>query len=371
MDTKELATGIKKEGRNTYIDIMKGIGIISVVIGHTVSTINVFGWQFRILQFVYTYHMALFFFCSGYLFKEKYLKKPFGYIGQKVKGLYIPFVKYVVWYALFANVFAAMGILNLMQVGLTTTEGYMDLGSILTLIGRGFAFDNPGIILVALWFIPVLFFAMCIFCYVLSKFKHYVLVGGIFSVACGAFGLYMMEKGYGFPHALHIAFLMMPCIYVGFCVKKHWDVVKKYISFVVALIISVVLYIIILKTGESIDIARGWIISPILFYVVTFLGIYMVLGFSKIISKVKFLTKVLSYIGRNSLSIMAMHVVGIKLVDFIAVKCFAFPATELDKFVYSFDSLWPAYYIAGVAVPLIIHEVYSRTKKLFTKIIIA
>lgn len=355
MNTKE----IRAKNRNVYIDIMKGIGIISVVIGHTVDTIDIFGYTFHILQLVYTYHMALFFFCSGYLFKEKYLENPFNYIGQKVKGLYIPFIKYVTIYALLANVFAAMGILDLVSAGLAT-EKYMDFGAVITMIGNGLTFESPGMFLTAFWFIPVLFFSMCLFCYVLSKFKHYIFVGGIFSVFCGILGMYLIVKGYGFKLSFHITFLIMPVIYVGFCVKRHWNFLQKYVSIIASIVIAVLLYTMILRTGNSIDLARGWIISPVLFYVVTFLGIYMVLGFSKLISKGNILTKLFSYIGKNSLSIMTMHVFAVKLVDLFAVKFFGFPAAELDKFVYSFDCLWPAYYIVGVAFPLIIHELWCK-----------
>lgn len=59
---------IKK--RNKDIDILKGIGIISVVIGHAMNT-EIFKSDFSevIRKFVYIYHLGIFFFCSGYLFK--------------------------------------------------------------------------------------------------------------------------------------------------------------------------------------------------------------------------------------------------------------------------------------------------------------
>ena len=45
-----------------YWNIVKGIGIILVVVGHLY-------WDFT--QFIYLFHLPLFFFVSGYLYNEK------------------------------------------------------------------------------------------------------------------------------------------------------------------------------------------------------------------------------------------------------------------------------------------------------------
>lgn len=51
-------------GRNPVIDILKGIGIVSMVMGH-----SNFGSLFEI--YIAGFHMQLFFIISGYLFKRK------------------------------------------------------------------------------------------------------------------------------------------------------------------------------------------------------------------------------------------------------------------------------------------------------------
>lgn len=56
--------------RSTSIDVLKGIGIISVVIGHAMNTDNYYSGSVELIRkFVYLYHLAVFFFCSGYLLK--------------------------------------------------------------------------------------------------------------------------------------------------------------------------------------------------------------------------------------------------------------------------------------------------------------
>lgn len=61
-----------RAGRSTSIDVLKGIGIISVVIGHAMNTDNYYSGSVELIRrFVYLYHLAVFFFCSGYLLKAK------------------------------------------------------------------------------------------------------------------------------------------------------------------------------------------------------------------------------------------------------------------------------------------------------------
>ena len=52
--------------RNDTITIMKAFAIICMVAGHSYTGSHIEG-------FVGLFHMPVFFFCSGYCFKEKYL----------------------------------------------------------------------------------------------------------------------------------------------------------------------------------------------------------------------------------------------------------------------------------------------------------
>ena len=50
--------------RLSWLDVLKGIGIILVAIGHIYSNRTVFNW-------LYSFHMPLFFFAAGLVYKEK------------------------------------------------------------------------------------------------------------------------------------------------------------------------------------------------------------------------------------------------------------------------------------------------------------
>lgn len=71
--------------RLNQFDILKGIGIILVMFGHAIS-----GSGFA-HNLIYGFHMPLFFFCSGFFFKDKSLKES---TIKDVKGLLIPWATF-------------------------------------------------------------------------------------------------------------------------------------------------------------------------------------------------------------------------------------------------------------------------------------
>ena len=72
--------------RNKLIDICKGIGIISIVIGHASWNIPIGNIDIPIGPFVYLYHLAIFFFCSGFLYKKE--ENDWGeFLKKKIKSI--------------------------------------------------------------------------------------------------------------------------------------------------------------------------------------------------------------------------------------------------------------------------------------------
>ncbi|MGE5529660.1 MAG: acyltransferase family protein [Patescibacteria group bacterium] len=67
------------EGRHDFADLVKGFGIFLVVWGHTMVPRSVY---------IYSFHMPLFFFISGYLHRERPLG---GFVVHKLNRLYVPY----------------------------------------------------------------------------------------------------------------------------------------------------------------------------------------------------------------------------------------------------------------------------------------
>lgn len=120
------------EKRDSYIDFLKGIAIIAVVVGHSVSGIH---RADAIFNFIYSFHMPLLFFCSAYI-EERYGAKYTGCEGKmlfrRVRGLLLPYLSWTV---------AGMALSGrLLETGLS-----------------GFLSELLGYRESGLWFLPVLF----------------------------------------------------------------------------------------------------------------------------------------------------------------------------------------------------------------------
>ena len=78
--------GYKYKGkRDQTWDIVKGIGIILVVIGHS-------GCPAYLKHFIYLFHMGLFFFISGMFLSNPNLNNLKQFTQKKLNRLYIPFI---------------------------------------------------------------------------------------------------------------------------------------------------------------------------------------------------------------------------------------------------------------------------------------
>lgn len=91
--------------RETKFSILKAIAIICVVLSHA----GISGWLFN---FVFIFHVPIFFICAGYFFNTKYLTDERTYIVHRFKGLYLPFVRWSLFFLLIHNVLFPLGILS-------------------------------------------------------------------------------------------------------------------------------------------------------------------------------------------------------------------------------------------------------------------
>lgn len=94
-----------KRQRDTTITICKAIAIILMVTAHTD------GHSF-LTRFIFEFHMPLFFICSGWFFSLKYLRQEGDFVRRRFRGLYVPFVKWAVFFLVIHNLLFRAGILN-------------------------------------------------------------------------------------------------------------------------------------------------------------------------------------------------------------------------------------------------------------------
>lgn len=298
----------------------------------------------QIGPFVYLYHLAIFLFCAGYLFKE--IDDYWGFIAKKLKGLYRPYVVYSLAYLLFRNIFIEMGIIS--------AEKYTG-DEIIAALSNAISFHYNGELLGALWFLPMMFLAVALYGIVIyatqrladEKLKNAVRV--LLCCILGGIGLYVTDRQLRLPNSIHISLLMVPVILLGHYFKKING--KRFLN-IAGLLACFAMMIGVIRSGMGIiELSACLIINKAVFYPVTICGIYFCLSLSDLLMKINAVQKGLAYVGKSSLHIMALHFLGFKLADFFL--CRATGKIELlNAFPHSFEGVWPIYCVAGIALPL-------------------
>lgn len=147
------------EQTSRAMSVYKGIGILLVVIGHTHC-------PDALHDFIYLFHMALFYFVTGYFFKDKYLESPKTFLIKKVKRLYFPWVMYGAVFLALHNLFVTIGFYQEpapwtgYNMGYYTWSDYLQKGVALVLM------NWQEILLAPLWFLKSLLVASVMFFFV-------------------------------------------------------------------------------------------------------------------------------------------------------------------------------------------------------------
>ena len=295
--------------RYDYLDIAKGLGILAVVWAH----IMLVGWSHKV---IYAFHMPLFFFISGMLFRrEKY--SSFGqFVRKRAKRLLVPYLVYsiVTW-----GIWAAFR-----WVRHDPVDSYL-APLLQTIIAQGsgaFMVHNS-----ALWFVPCLFVVELMY-WGLSAFKVWTNVLVCFLLAGLSF-LFGHLWGNAYWHLLPFNFdaalIALPFYSVGNALIQYYphkilvDCVSnhRWLSSGVLVIGTVALAIVSLFFGECSMGSSSYQCNGAIFIVRAFLGCAMMILFSLLISTsnaTKTLHQPFIWFGKNSLDVMCLHI-PIYLVD--------------------------------------------------------
>lgn len=337
-----------KIARDPFVDILKGIGIISIVMGHTAGWIIPF-FDVRSGAFVYTYHIMIFMFVGGYTFNKKNAIDPDGYIGKRIRSIFKLFFTYTTIFVLLHNFLYK---LNLLES--TTLYSKTD---IMIKIVNGTILKYSEDLLGTFWFLPVYLLVTILFTYSMNLIYQlkdrrfvYLLAIVLFSVV----GIAINVKGIKFPYHIQTVFLSVPIMFLGYFTKLYWENLKKYVNFFGGILaVLILLYVLSLNIGE-IELAKNQIINPYLFYPVTVIGMYFCLALGKIINKTK-INNGIAYIGKNSFHIMGLHFVSFKLIDLIVSKILnVTDVAKISKFPNAEFDIKIIYILGGILIPILI-----------------
>ena len=318
--------------RVSWIDICRGIAIIFVLYGHIFT-------NDRQRYLIYAFHMPLFFFISGLVFKPTVEKSMFTVTFKYIKQLIIPYYLFAILTYIFAILSQTAGDLSLSGIA------YQVFG---VLYGNG----NNGMLgyNVVLWFLPCLFITKLTFAAItrrISGNKLLLLVLFISAVMGALISFFMpwLKLPFGFESALTALVFFGG----GYLVMENKQRISVFVQQRKLLILTAVLFTILIATlnyrlsGSQIDLRINHLGNVVLFYLGAFGGIAAVTGLSQLIAR----NIVLQYIGKHSLVVFAWH-----NILFIDLKNFM--NTLLDQnTINTVHFLMPTFYVC-IAISIIL-----------------
>ena len=294
--------------RLDYLDMVKGVGIFFVVLGHIEYISN------PLRVWISSYHMPLFFIVSGILMAVK--SETAGdfntSVTKKFKGIIIPYL----WFSLAYFIIDIANVTIIKNIDMHTF--WVDLISSATFYGMS-----------VLWFLPALFLADIGFLFIQKKLGDRKTLVFLIIIALACYSIQRMVlnplydsnsdsllitslinfirvfirasigmsfTGYAYYiHKLVVGFL--PDFTAAPSVKSR---ILQFIFGTVMLLINIYLS----TVNDAVDMHYIILNNVALYYIGAFLGCYGIILICKALPSVRLIT----YYGRNSLIVMACHV---------------------------------------------------------------
>lgn len=274
------------EKRIEWVDIAKGIGIICVVIGHTEISDTLFG------RIIYLFHMPLFFYISGYLYKKQENMK--AHLKNKSIQLLIP---YFVFLFIFTPVNGLSDLLNNTSLSISDIISF-----VLKILSGG---KNIGGATTVFWFIT---------CFYLTQILYNLLHNKFSEKSINYIAVVMLILGYlspmliadiNIPWNANVVLVALPVYHIGYLSRKFDLTINNYILSIVIICIVVLAAFI---PDIDFDMKDSHYGIPVLSLVCSLFLITFVKKISYYVASSNTIVKqILEQIGKASLIIMYFH----------------------------------------------------------------
>ncbi len=328
--------------RDLSLDIAKGICITLMVVGHG-------GCPDYLHRFIYMFHMPCFFFISGMLLSDKYITDIKTGVIKKLKGYYLPFVKWSIIFVLLHNLFYSLQLCE-------TNYSLKEIG---VRIVSTFFMVKTDKLLGGYWFMKSIIWASIGSVLFLGLLKRNGALNK-FSVFCGvAIALLIAAVEHLLPINVpqqfeQQTFLAFAFFVSGYVYKIKLSQRKPYTyEWLLWLIVPAV-------TACFIDLRMLNADSlSFLYYVIAICGTIGVIQLCKILQYSK-IAPLFNYIGNRTLYILTFHLLAFKIVTYASIQIENLPMSNLKPVwpIITNDWIWIFYTIVGVAVPLLLWELF-------------
>lgn len=293
------------ENRVHWIDNLKAIGIYLMVLSHHETIAHGF------LKYIYSFHMPLFFFISGFLFDRGKYPTIKSLVLRRIQTLLVPyflfsFISYILWCVLLI-------IRHPEQITLENNELFKTLLSIF--------FSSNGITWMShnspLWFLTCLFLLEIQFYIILkvvrdeSTFQRALLIITVVFISICGYIDYLYFSLH-FPWGLEISWTVMILYLSGYISQQSLKVGRlahtNYHAFIVMPILLVV-SVVSSQMNSFVNLAFNKTGNYILFLVSVFSSVGCFIFLSSIIRKNSWI----EYVGKNTIFILGFHSISIFL----------------------------------------------------------
>lgn len=349
--------------RNNQLDVMKGILITLVVIGHAQGPVH---------RAIYLFHMAVFFLISGYLWNDKYAYNIIEFkkmLVKKVKSLYIPFVvcnlSFLILLIMFPIIYPENA--RFQEYSFESIVGAII--KVLCFRGRVTLSDST-------WFLMVLFFDSIIFSIIygiinkithIEKRKHIILVGCLVFILFVGKILNSLQMNI---YQIGTICSTIPIFGMGYLIKRYCQKLNEFINkyYVIVNLLSIfAIYVLLRIDLQEIRLIDNLYPNVGYFWCATLIGWFFILSLSKICERNIIINKGFLLLGRNSLDILCLHMLAFKIV--MCLQCIVY---QLDvKNISSYPVLdtkgewWELYTVIGIVIPIVFRYMYLKIKVVF------
>ena len=347
--------------RDAYWDVVKGAGVVCVLLCHTGGPPA---------PFLYMYTLSIFFFVAGYFYKEKYTEKPFLYIGTRLQHLWWPSAKFAVLFVLLHNLFFSLGFYTAVP-GIPHAGVYApySLQQMAVQLVHAFTLLALEELVSALWFVEMMLadlFMLCGISYVCRQLPAgwrreglvFLFSAGIYLLGCW----FLKNKIYP-EYYFHTACLLFVPVYMGYAYRRlerhiplHW------LGGLAAAAVTLGVYV---HTGTWVEFSQNRIIGMKWFLLVHVSGLYFHLWLCRQLQRWGGARAFLARVGQDGLAIIALHFIAFKAAGFVYIKAEGLSMDLLASFPmagYPLEqgSWWLFFTAVGILLPMGVLELYRR-----------
>lgn len=327
----ETAGSVRRDER---LDAIRGLGMVFIIIGHSVS---VESWA---RSFIFSFHVPLFYFVSGYLFSVKpgKLKKTLLRSGKPyIFTSLIIIILYTIKASVQSGAFSRETLKKWILAALYMSGSRKDfLSYSITPIG-------------AMWFLAALVWAS-LFLYIILKYIPDSRLGKVLRTAAVVilfFAGFLTAKITWLPFSIQAGACALLFMYAGYCLK---DLMWKRPKFPTAFLICLIIWLIDILAGKGNQLSMVSCKFPHLILNVAgaLAAVYAIFRFTDRTINIPVIRKIyqyLAWLGKSSMIILCFHTLEMKFMPWDTLLSFlpSFMPYFLIKMVLKL--LWATFWV--------------------------